>query len=227
MFTCHFSRLNVPCQWPCYMLGLVIGFALHNIIINALIHDKMFQNHETFHSVHKWLNIRWISCVTSAGKLHSHLHEVTTCGIWEAVPLRLLQSFLKCQGCWNRAFSHSDSSFRNAEESPNKDTTRAVGTMPLLLSSEKMSCLRSHWLNLAPVIKSSERNLSALRLCGGEGLSEMYVTSKVHRELMLYIYIYIYNYISVCMFGCLTWPSFGILLFHFCILFPKTFCPKM
>lgn len=82
--------------------------------------------------------------------------------------------------------------FRNAEESPNKDTTWAVGTMPLLLSPEKTPCLRSHGLNLAPVIKPSEGNLSAPGLCCGGRSSEIYVTSKVNRELM--------QHICVCLF---------------------------
>ena len=37
--------------------------------------------------------------------------------------------FSKLRGCRNRAPSHGDSAFRNAEESPNKDTSQAVSTM--------------------------------------------------------------------------------------------------
>lgn len=36
---------------------------------------------------------------------------------------------LQPKGCRNRAPSHSDSAFRNAEESPNKDTGHAVSTV--------------------------------------------------------------------------------------------------
>lgn len=117
----------------CVMLlyaGMVVGFVLCNI----QIWDNDSESCDF--SVDKRWNVRWISCVISACKPHSHLHEVTTCGIWEAVPQTLPWGFLKLQECWNRALSHSDSSFRNAEESPNKDTTWAVGTMPLLLCSE-------------------------------------------------------------------------------------------
>lgn len=42
--------------------------------------------------------------------------------------------FSKLRGCRNRAPSHGDSAFRNAEESPNKETSQAVSTMWPLLS---------------------------------------------------------------------------------------------
>lgn len=127
---CDVSSWNVPTKLM--MLGWVVCFVLCEIIISAFKYETIIQNHVAF----QWLMTQRMSILCDLSQPHSHLHEVTTCGIWEAVPLMLPQGFLKRQGCWNRALSHSDSSFRNAEESHNKDATWAVGTMPLLLSSE-------------------------------------------------------------------------------------------
>lgn len=71
-----------------------------------------------------------------------------TCGIWEAVHWCSNVVCFQLQGCRNRAPSHSDSASRNAEESPNKDTGQAVGTVWALLSSEQMSPQRGHLPNL-------------------------------------------------------------------------------
>lgn len=74
--------------------------------------------------------------------------------------------------------------------------------MPLLLSSES--------LNLAAVIKPSEGNLSAPGLCCGGRSREIYVTSKVHRELMQHVTTY------VCA-GLLNWAFIwnSLSLLHF------------
>lgn len=77
----------------------------------------------------------------------SHSESLGTCGIWEAVHQHSHGVCSKLQGCRNRAPSHSDSAFRNAEECPNKDTGQAFSTMRALLRSEQMSPQRKHlWL---------------------------------------------------------------------------------
>lgn len=69
-------------------------------------------------------------------------------------------------------------------------------------------CLRSHGLNLAPVIKPSEGNLSAPGLCCVGRSSEIYVTSKVHRELMQHVT----TYVCTCLLNlAFIWNSLSLL----------------